>query len=69
MQVHNPRMAGNIDCIFLFIFFKVDVSTFTSPIDLWTTVLKASLTFLLLHFVFLDPEMIIFGKEGGAGKE
>lgn len=65
MQVHNPRMAGNIDCIYC----TVDVSTFTSPIDLWTTVLKASLTFLLLHFVFLDPEMIIFGKEGGAGKE
>ncbi len=46
----------------------VDGTTVTSPIGLWSTVLKTQVE-LFVSLVFLEREMTLFGQEGGAGRD
>lgn len=49
---------------------EVDVAAVTSPISLWTTILKHQVWhFGRHHFVLLEPEVMIFGEEGGSGEK
>lgn len=49
---------------------EVDVAAVTSPISLWTTILKHQVwQFGRHHFVLLEPDAMIFGEEGGSGEE
>ena len=41
----------------------------TSPIGLWTAVLKPGLHFGHRHLSILEPELIIFGEKGVAGED
>ena len=48
----------------------MDVATVTSPVGLWTHVLKPRVRhFDRRHLGFLEPEVTIFGRECGAGED
>ena len=44
----------------------MDVGYVTSPDGLWTAVLKPVWILAVTILAFLEPEVTIFGKEGGA---